>query len=82
MPSTLEQSNWTLGHLQKLQVQPLCHCKPDGTSSHQKNKKGPGNKMVSNSIASELLKSFSDGNYQKYTQALSNHDGVDIGEFP
>ena len=38
--------------------------------------------MASNSIATELLKSFSDANYQEYTQALSNHDGVDIGEFP
>ena len=46
------------------------------------NKKGPGNKMASNSIANELLKSFSDANYQEYTQALSNRDGVDIGEFP
>ena len=46
------------------------------------NKKGPGDKMASNSIASELLQSFSDENYQEYTQALSNRDGVDIGEFP
>ena len=58
------------------------HRKPDGTSSHRNMKKGLGNKMASNSIARELLKSFSDSNYQEYTQALSNHDGVDIGEFP
>ena len=38
--------------------------------------------MASTSIASELLQSFSDENYQEYTQALSNRDGVDIGEFP
>ena len=38
--------------------------------------------MASNSIASKLLKSFLDTNYQEYTQALSNRDGVDIGEFP